>query len=129
MRVYVAWPISIALVAAILVAVVFYQRSWIPAYAEAEPLYPIVAEFGQVLAKSATSESLSASKIQATLLEDRFSAIQRCGVVFSTNPEIIVTIRVNDWFSFDIAPDGTPQLNKRQNKVEMATPRKLTDQI
>ncbi len=114
MRVHVAWPIVIALIAAACLASLVYQRSWIPDYAEAEPLYPKVAEFGRALAESKSGDSWTASTIKTLILEERFNSIQPYGVVFSDDPETIVSIRVNKTFSFDIGPDGAPRWNKNQ---------------
>jgi hypothetical protein len=114
MRVHIVWPIVIALIAAAFLAGLVYQRSWIPDYAEAEALYPEVAEFGRALAESKSGDSLTASTIKTLLLEERFSLIQPHGVVFSDDPEMIVSIRVNKTFLFDIGPDGTPRWNKNQ---------------
>jgi hypothetical protein len=113
MRVHIAWPILFALIAAALFAILIYQRSWIPDYAEAEPLYPTVAEFGRALTESEAGEIGSDSAIRTLILEDRFRSIQPYGVVFSSNPETLVTIRVNKHYSFDIAPDGTAKWNKK----------------
>ena len=107
MRVHIAWPILLALIAAVLLCALLYNRSGIPDYGESEPLYPTVAKFGRTLADSKTEDL--ASTINNLLLEDRFSAIQPYGVVFSNDPDTLVTIRVNKTFSFDIALDGTPK--------------------
>jgi hypothetical protein len=56
MRVHIVWPIVIALIAAAFLAGLVYQRSWIPDYAEAEALYPEVAEFGRALAESKSGD-------------------------------------------------------------------------
>ena len=113
MRVYIAWQLLVALIAASLLAVVLYQRSWIPGYAEAEPLYPTVAEFGSELASLNRRDSLEPSAIRLLLLESRFDAIQPYGIVYSDDSEILLTIRINNRYSFDISPDGRPLWNKK----------------
>ena len=114
MRVHIAWPILIALIAAAFLASLIYQRSWIPDYAEAEALYPKVADFGRALVESKSGDTLKASTIRTLILEERFDLIQPYGVVFSGEPQTIVSIRVNKTFSFDIGSDGTPRWNKNQ---------------
>ena len=114
MRVHIAWPLIIALIAVALLANVVYQRSWILDYAEAEPLYPKVAEFGRALVEAKSGDKLTASTIKTLILEERFNSIQQYGVVFSSDPETVVSIRVNKTFSFDISPDGAPRWNKNQ---------------
>lgn len=114
MRVHIAWPIAIALIAGAFLASLIYQRSWIPDYAEAEPLYSKVAEFGRALAESNSGASLTASAIETLISEERFKAIQPYGVVFSNAPETIVSIRVNKTFSFDVGSDGATKWNKNQ---------------
>lgn len=106
-----------AIAAVSFLAVIIYQRSWVPAYAEAEPLQPTIVEFGRVFVESASGETISAERIQATLQDDRFRAIQRYGIVFSSNPEILTTIRINHIFSFDIASNGTVRWNDRSKQV------------
>ena len=113
MRVHIAWPILFALIATVLLVSLLHQRSWMPDYAEAEPLYPNVAEFGRALAESKAGRSGAASTIRTLILEDRFRSLQPYGIVFSADPETLVTIRVNKTYSFDIAPDGTPKWNKK----------------
>ena len=113
MRVHIIWPTAFAFLAAILVATTLYQRSSISEYGEAEPLYPTVADFGDELAKLRAKQPISGAYIENLLTDDRFAAIQPYGVVFSSDPELIVSIRVNEVFSFDIELDGRPRWNKK----------------
>lgn len=113
MRVHISWPILIAVLAAGLLAILIYERSWIPAYAEAEPLYPTVAEFGRALVDANAENPVAKSSEKELLLEDRFKAIRPYGVVYSADKETLVSIRVNHRFSFDIALDGTPRWNRK----------------
>ena len=113
MRVRIIWPITLALFVAMLFATVIYQRSWIPFYQEAEPLYPTVADLGSELATLNSKQPVTGADIQNLLAETRFEAIRPYGVVFSKDPDLIVSIRVNRKFSFDIPLDGRPRWNKK----------------
>ena len=113
MKVHIAWPITFALIAIGVLGILLHEKSWITDYAEAEPLYPTVAEFGRALADKQTDETVSAADIKSSFLEERFNMIHKYGVVFSDNQDVLVTIRINDIFSFDIPPDGNPKWNKR----------------
>lgn len=111
MRVHVVWLLLVILTSGLLLAALIYQSSWIPAYGEAEPLYPTASEFGRVLAQQSEG-GVVAADIEALLKEERFSPIRPYGIVFSDDPEILVSIRVNERFSFDIDEDGQPRWNR-----------------
>lgn len=113
MRVHVAWPLSFAFIAVILLSIIVYQRSWVPDYQEAEPLIPIVSEFGRALADANAGNPVSDSSVKKLLMEKRFEAIRSYGVVYSDDQETLVSIRVNDHFLFKVAFDGACQLIKQ----------------
>ena len=113
MRIHIIWAIASGLLVVILSATVIYQRSSIPHYSEAETLLPTVAEFGHELAILNSKQSVTGDDIQKLLSESRFKAIQSYGVVFSEDSQIIVSIRVNKIFSFDITQDGHSQWNQK----------------
>ncbi|MGB1129545.1 MAG: hypothetical protein ACPG4K_05815 [Haloferula sp.] len=113
MRVHVAWVVLLVLVSGVLVATLFYQRSWIPAYGEAEPLYPAVAEFGRELAQVTEGAEVAPTDVAELLRDERFESIRPYGIVFSTSPEILVSIRINERYSFDIREDGHPRWNRK----------------
>ena len=113
MKIHIIWAIASGLLVVILSATVIYQRSSIPHYSEAETLLPTVAEFGHELAILNSKQSVTGDDIQKLLSESRFKAIQSYGVVFSEDSQIIVSIRVNKIFSFDITQDGHSQWNQK----------------
>lgn len=106
MKVHVIWPVLLAGCSAVLLAVVLYQKSWVPDYGEAEPLYPVVAEFGRELAEMGKSGEVTPTEIATLLEEERFARIRPYGVVFSSDSEVVVTVRVNKRFSFEVSPEG-----------------------
>ena len=108
MRIHVIWPILSLVVTLVLFLMLLYEHSWIPDYAEAEPLYPVAAEFGHALKESRSDEPLSVEKIIDLLSEERFDRIQPYGIIFSDDPKTIVTIRINKTYSFEIQSDGRP---------------------
>ncbi len=113
MRVHIIWPILCALLAVGLLAYSVYLQSWIPAYAEAEPLYSTVAEFGSELVDSHPEAPLTDSNIKSLLVEERFESIRPYGVVFSSDVDTLISIRVNDRFSYDLDQNGIPHLIKK----------------
>ncbi|MFT6181702.1 MAG: hypothetical protein ACJAQT_004893 [Akkermansiaceae bacterium] len=113
MRVHVAWPLLLTLAVVALLGIVMYQRSWIPGYQEAEPLLPIVAEFGRELADLNEDGAVTVAELEQLILEERFAPIQTYGIVFSADPDFILSIRVNERFSFDIQRDGHPRWSKK----------------
>ncbi len=108
MKVRIIWPILFALTSTALLGAVLYQRSWILFYAEAEPLYPIVEEFGRELIDRKIGEQVSPSEIRDLINEPRYEAISRYGVVFSDDPALILSIRVNRRFTFEVPYEGAP---------------------
>ncbi len=106
MKVHIAWLAASVFVALCLAAVLLFQNSWIPDYGEAEPLHPIVAAYGRRLAEIGKSRELTASDLESVMKEPEFESIRKYGVVFSDDPEVIASIRVNDTFSFAIRSDG-----------------------
>ncbi len=106
MKVHIAWLAASVIVAVCLAAVLLFQNSWIPDYGEAEPLHPIVAAYGRRLAEIGKNRDLSASDLESVMKEPEFEAIRNYGVVFSSDPEVIASIRVNDTISFSIRSDG-----------------------
>ena len=106
--------ILLALVVAGFFAEGFYQRSLPPYYGEAEPLYPTVAEFGRELVKLKSGDSVSPADIKALLAEERFEAILPYGVVFADDSNVLVTIRINKKFSFEISQDGAPSWKENE---------------
>lgn len=113
MKVHIAWPAVFILFAAALLAALIYQNSWAPDYAEAEPLFPVAAEFGQELVKIRKDKELSPGDIRNLLDTERFQTLRPYGMVFPHEPGILVSIRVNKRFSFNIGEDGRPQWEKR----------------
>ena len=108
MKTHIAWPISFAVVVAVLIAYIVNQKSWGPYYAEAEPLYPTVSEFGNELTKLRKSGVIQANDIESLIKQERFELIQPYGLIFSDDPKTIVSIRINEVFTFAISEDGQP---------------------
>lgn len=113
MKVHIAWPIFLGLLAALLFAALIYQTSWAPDYAEAEPLFPVAAEFGRELVNIRKDKDLSPGDIRTLLDAEKFQSLRPYGLVFPHDPGILVSIRVNRRFSFNIGEDGHPQWEKR----------------
>lgn len=76
-------------------------------------MIPIVYEFGRALADANAGNPVSDSSVKKLLMEKRFEAIRPYGVVYSDDEDTLVSIRVNDHFSFKIASDGACQLIKQ----------------
>ena len=103
-------------VALLAVAVAIYERSWIPAYGEAEPLHPVAAEFGRSLVERLANEHRQEvlwSDVISLLADERFVRLRDRGFLPSSRPEILITIRVNDRFDFPIQKDGFTRFDKR----------------
>jgi|GEM_PF-6987354 len=113
MKVHIAWPAVFILASVVLLAALIYQTSWAPDYAEAEPLFPMAAEFGQELVKIRKDKELSPADIRTLLDAEKFQTLRSYGIVFSHDPGVLVSIRVNRRFSFNIGKDGHPQWEKR----------------
>ena len=107
MRVHIAWPILFALLSIFLFSVVLYQKSAIPKYREAERLQPTLRTFAQDLAKLQEESGTTPSDIANIMAEPRFDKIRPYGIKFLDHPKWIISIRINDRFSFDVGVDGS----------------------
>jgi len=105
------------LVAVTAVAYALFQRSWIPAYWEAEPLHRIAAEFGRSLTERLYDErrldEMRWIDVTTLLADDRFAPLRDRGFVPSSQTEILITIRLNDRFDAPIRKDGFTSLHRR----------------
>jgi hypothetical protein len=109
MKVPVIWLALPVLVALCLTAALLRQRSWIPDWGEAEPLYPTVKEYGRHLAEIRETREVTASDLESLIMESEFEAIRPYGIVFSDDPEVFASVRVNGHFSLAIQSNGRPK--------------------
>jgi len=112
MKARIDWPIVFVLTTASLLGVVCYQRSWIPFYVEAEPLYSTVEEFGRELLEQKSGAQVSPSEMRDLISDPRYQKIRGYGVVFSDDPTLIFSLRVNKRFTFEVSNDGSPNWKK-----------------
>jgi hypothetical protein len=97
------------LVAMIAVGYALFERSWVPAYWEAEPLQPVAAQFGRSLVERMAHEGheeVQWADVKALLAEERFVRLRDRSFVTSSEPDIVITIRLNDRFDVPIRKDG-----------------------
>lgn len=100
-----------------LLAVIFYQASWISDYGEAEPLFPIIQEFGQALVEKTKNKKVEFVDLASLLSENRFSKLQSYGFSPSGNDDELIVLRINKTFSFRIKKDGYPLWEKKSRTI------------
>lgn len=96
----------------VLLAVVYYQVSWIPEYSEAEAYFPVVAEFGLALSQRTPNGNVTMDDLKVLLGEDRFRPLLDCGFMLAPDKNELIIVRVNKVFSFRIRADGYPVWEK-----------------
>jgi len=112
-RLHVAWfciPVAIIF---ILSTVLVYQNSWIPDYGEAEPLFPVVKEFGKEVVALRGIDEITLDDLRSLSSEDRFKSISEYGFYFPDESGYFMAIRVNKTFSFYIKDDGYSEWRKQ----------------
>ncbi|HEX8312640.1 MAG TPA: hypothetical protein VF614_15065 [Chthoniobacteraceae bacterium] len=93
-------------------------------YGEAEPLHPVAQEFAQSLASRLARENrrnLQWSDLTSSLAEERFARLRGRGFVPSSQPEVLVTIRINDEYEFPIHTNGTAGWRRPNSASSEAT--------
>jgi hypothetical protein len=104
------------LVAVAAIAYALFERSWVPAYWEAEPLHRVALQFGRALAERLASEhreEVQWTDVTAILADGRFASLKDKGFVPSAEPDILITIRLNDRFDAPIRKDGFVLFRRR----------------
>jgi hypothetical protein len=109
-------PVLSILVAIAAIAYALFEQSWVPAYWEAEPLHRVALQFGRSLAERLANEHREAiqwNDVTTLLADDRFASLRDRGFVPSSQPDILITIRLNDRFDAPIRKDGFVLLHRR----------------
>jgi hypothetical protein len=104
------------LIAVIAIGYALFERSWVPAYWEAEPLQPVAAQFGRSLVERMAHEGhaeVQWTDVKELLAEDRFAPLRDRSFLPSPQPDIVISIRLNDRFDVLIRKDGFTTLQRR----------------
>jgi hypothetical protein len=115
MKIHVGWFFLSLVAITVLLSVLWYQSSWIPDYGEAEPLFPVAADFGSELAEKAKNKKIELEDLEFLLSEDRFSKLRPYGIILTKNKSELVVLKINKTYSFRIGKDGGPQWEKRKS--------------
>lgn len=105
MKVHIRWPIIHLLITIYFGALWAWEVSAIPLYGEAEPLFPIVAALGRELS-ALEADEVTPNVVVDTIRSDQYDKIRPYGLTFPNRPEVIVSIRINRKYNFDIHKDG-----------------------
>jgi hypothetical protein len=115
MKINATWLVLLILGMVGLLAVILFQASGAPDYHEAEPLFPIVAEFGRELSEKTKNRKIEIDDLEFLLTQERFQALRTYGFVLPDRKEELIVVRVNKTFSFRIGKDGYPQWEQRKS--------------
>lgn len=113
MKIHIGWLLLALSVIVFLGGNSFYKNTSIPDYKEAEPLRPIVAEFGLALAEETKTKEVRLEDLESLISQDRFSKLQSYGILLKRDEDELVVFKINRTFNFRVGKDGHPRWEQK----------------